>query len=222
MYFYNDNYSNDLNAFGSTDTSTSSTPESYDNTSVIIDLYGEGHFNSDSDNASDSDSSDSASDNDGIEYDSIHVEDSSHFYSEKNDKQYYIGLSHIYNIKDRTYLMLSATVSAQVFFNHSYDNINNYLYYYGLVRIPNHQVQILQVNIIQEDGFEIVSAVNKTYWLRLVQRHWKQIYKQRKEVIRQRILPENLFYNEIHGNYQTNISYLPQLRGMLSQYNNAD
>jgi hypothetical protein len=215
MYFYTDNYHNDIDDSGSTDTTNSNiSQESYDNTSIIIDLYGEGHFDSDGDGDSDSDSD--------IDYDGINVEDSFHFYSEKIHNKYYIGLSHIYNSNNSQQLLLSTSVSAHVFFKHSYDNINNYLYYYGLTRIPNHQVQILQADIIQEGGFEIVSVVNKTYWVRLVQRHWKKIYKQRNEIIQQRILPENLFYNEVHGNYPISISYLPSLHGMLSQYNITD
>lgn len=195
----------------------SNNSENSDDDSIVID-------DSITENTSEYDSEDYDSEitdyntDEGIEYDSIHVEDSLHFYSEKNDKQYYIGLPHIYNIDNSLYLMLSTTVSAQVFFNHSYDNINNYLYYYGLVRIPNHQVQILQVNIIQERGDDIVSVVNKTFWLRLVQRYWKKIYKQRTSIIKQRIKPDNQLYNSIHGNYPLHISNLPSLRGMLSIY----
>lgn len=221
MYFYNDNNYYDATS-NITSASDSDSDESQDDTSIIIDLYNSGQFNSDSeseyDNESDYHTDLDMNTDDGIEYDSIHVEDSEHFYSEKVDKQYYIGLSHIYNIKNTNYLMLSTTVSPQVFFKHSYDNINNYLYYYGLTRIPNHQVQVLQVDIIQEDGFEIVTVINKTYWLRLLQRHWKKIYKQRKTIIQQRILPENLFYNQVNGKYPINTSYLPSLYGMLSQY----
>lgn len=214
MYFYNDNYNNGIDASGSSDTTRSS--QDTDDTSIIIDLYGEGHFDSDNSDDSDMESIDE------IIYDIINVEDSLHFYSEKIHNKYYIGLSHNSTYNNRQQLLLSASISAPIFFKHSYDNINDYLYYYGLTRIPNHQVQILQVDIIQEGGFEIVTVVNKTHWLRLVQRHWKKIYKQRKMVVQQRILPENLFYNEVHGNYPISISYLPSLHGMLSQYNITD
>ena len=219
MYIYNGNYNNDNDDSG---TDSSISQESHDNTSIIINLYGEGHFDSDSDSDSDS-YSDSYSDNDNDSiYYCINVEDSRHFYSEKIHNKYYIGLSHVYTYNNTQQLLLSASVSAPIFFKYSYDNINDYLYYYGLTRITNHQVQILQVDIIQEDGFEIVTVVDKTHWLRLVQRHWKKIYKQRKKIVQQRILPENLFYNEVHGNYPISISYLPSLYGMLSQYNNTN
>ena len=219
MYYYTNNNNDYFDDSGLTSSTDSQEPE--DNTSIIIDLYGEGHFDSDN---SDNDNSDYDSDmdsNDGIIYDIINVEDAQHFYSEKIHNKYYIGLSHIYTNNNCQQLLLSASVSAPIFFKHSYDNINDYLYYYGLTRITNHQVQILQVDIIQEGYLEIVTVVNKTHWLRLVQRHWKKIYKQRKTIIQQRILTENLFYNEIHGNYPISISYLPTIHGMLSQYNNT-
>jgi len=220
MYYYTNN-DNDY-SYDSGVTSSTDSQESVDNTSIIIDLYGEGQFDSDN---SDNDNSDYDSDmdsNDGIIYDIINVEDAQHFYSEKIHNKYYIGLSHIYMYNNCQQLLLSASVSAPIFFKHSYDNINDYLYYYGLTRITNHQVQILQVDVIQEGYLEIVTVLNKTHWLRLVQRHWKKIYKQRKETIQQRILPENLFYNEVHGNYPISVSYLPSLYGMLSHYNNTN
>ena len=86
-----------------------------------------------------------------------------------------------------------------------------------MVRIPNHQVQIMQVHILED---ETCTVIVKTYWLRIIQRHWKKIYKQRNYMIQQRSLPQNIFYNEIHGNYTPTISTLPSLHGMLSDYQN--
>ena len=222
MHFYisNNNNNDYINDSSSTDYN-STTGSVGDNTSIIIN-DNDNDDNDDNDNDNDDNDNDDDDDSDsGIEYDSILVEDSLHFYSEKNDKQYYIGLSHIYNSNNSQHLLLSTSVSAQVFFKHSYDNINNYLYYYGLTRIPNHQVQILQINKVEEQGYEIVSVVNKTYWLRIIQRHWKKIYSQRINNIRNRMLPQNILYKENHGIYPTHVMKLPSLHGMLSCYHNT-
>jgi hypothetical protein len=215
----NNDYIND-----SSSTDYNSPTESHDDTSIIIDLYGEGHFNSPTESTDDTSIiiGDSDSDSDfGFEfdYDSINVEDSLHFYNEKINKQYYIGLCHTYYIHNISYILLSTSVSAPIFFKHSYDNINNYLYYYGLVRIPSHQVQIMQVHILED---ETCTVIIKTYWLRIIQRHWKQIYKQRNYVIQQRSLPQNQLYKEIHGKYPQTILKLPSLHGMLSIYHNTN
>jgi len=197
----NNDYIND-----SSSTDYNSPTESHDDTSIII---------GDSDSDSDSDIDFGFE----FEYDSINVEDSLHFYNEKINKQYYIGLCHTYVIDNVSYILLSTSVSAPIFFKHSYDNINKYLYYYGLVRIPNHQVQIMQVHILED---ETCTVIVKTYWLRIIQRHWKKIYKQRIHNIRNRRLPQNIFYKENHGEYPPTILKLPSLRGMLSIYHNTN
>lgn len=170
----------------------------------------------DYDDSDDHSYDDSGSDG-GIEYDSIHNEDAFHFYSEKENGKYYIGLCHLYTHSTSQYRrwLLSTSVSANSFFRHSYDNINNYLYYYGLVRIPQHEVQIMQVDRLAD---ETCSVTIKTHWLRLVQRHWKKTYCKRRNMVRHRMSPQMQCYSQIHGKYPDCISTLPSLRGMLSMY----
>jgi hypothetical protein len=194
--------------------------DSEDNSTVIIDI--ESTDNTDTETIdSDNDSDAASGSDDGIEYDSIHNEDAFHFYSEKENGKYYIGLCHLYSNRhifsnaQYTHWLLSTSVSAKSFFRHSYDNINNYLYYYGLVRIPQHEVQILQVHRLAD---EMCTVSIKTHWLRLVQRHWKKTYCKRRNMIRLRMTPQVQKYSQIHGKYPDCISRLPSLSGMLSIY----
>jgi hypothetical protein len=194
--------------------------DSEDNSTVLIEL--DSGDNTDTESIeTDDDSYDASGSDDGIEYDSIHNEDSFHFYSEKENGKYYIGLCHLYSNRHthsptqyRRWL-LSTSVSAKSFFRHSYDNINDYLYYYGLVRIPQHEVQIMQVDILPD---ETCTVIIKTHWLRLVQRHWKKTYCKRRNMVRRRMTPQMQKYSQIHGKYPDCISRLPSLRGMLSMY----
>ena len=71
------------------------------------------------------------------------------------------------------------------------------------------------------NDMESYNVIIKTYWLRLIQRHWRKIYKQRFSIITQRIKPINQQYKSIHGNYPSQISNLPSLSGMLSMYQNS-
>lgn len=59
-------------------------------------------------------------------------------------------------------------------------------------------------------------CVKKTWWIRLIQRTWKKIYKLRQEIIRQRLHPRNLFYRGITGSWPSECKYSPSIRGMLS------
>ena len=187
---------------------------SEDNNSVIIDDDLIDNTDTESIGSDDESESDDESD-DGIEYDSIHNEDSLHFYSEKEHGKYYIGLYHLYLRQNTIQLLMSTSVSARSFFRHSYDNINNYLYYYGLIRIPRHHLQIMQVDRLPD---ETCTVIIKTYWLRLIQRHWRQTYIKRMTMIRNRISPNVQYYKQTHGCYPLHMSRLPGLMGMLSGY----
>ena len=54
------------------------------------------------------------------------------------------------------------------------------------------------VEIHELDGEEMVGFI-KTFWLRILQRKWKKIFKKRKEVIRKRKSLCSLKYREING-----------------------
>jgi hypothetical protein len=199
---------------------SSNNSSSEDNSIIIagsLEESGSSEYNSYSDD-DDDDSDDDSDSDDGIEYDSIHNEDSYHFYNDKEDGKYYIGLCHPYSLYNTIHWLFSTSVSARCFLQNDYDNINNYLYYYGLVRIPNHEVDIMQV---QRQPDETCTVIIKTHWLRLVQRHWKRTYALRRNIIRQRISPQMLHYNQVHGNYPPSLSRIPSLTGMLSVYGNT-
>jgi hypothetical protein len=214
-----DHYSDSYN-FGYFNSSTDDS--STDDTSIIIVDSGDGTTDTESilsyGNEDDYNTDDSIEDDyntdDGIEYDSIHNNDSQHFYSDKEDGKYYLGIYNVYSTQNNDpQLLLSSSVSAQTFFNYSYDNINNYLYYYGLVRrIPNHQVQIMQVNILNDDTCTVII---KTYWLRIIQRRWKKIYTLRIKIARCRAMPQNQQYIQIHGCYPRHLIHMPSIQGMM-------
>jgi hypothetical protein len=58
-------------------------------------------------------------------------------------------------------------------------------------------------------------AILKTYWLKLIQRAWKKIYRSRKHILLIRSHPNSLKYREINGRWPDNCSIYPTLKGML-------
>ena len=102
----------------------------------------------------------------------------------------------------------------------NYNNLNNSMKSHSIIR--NYKQIIAQQNYIQLhiakvvylSGLECV-AILKTFWLKIIQRTWKKIYKQRCNIIALRKLPESLFYKEIHGKWSDNCSKLPSLYGMM-------
>ena len=102
-----------------------------------------------------------------------------------------------------------------------YNNLNNSMKNHSIIR--NYKQIITQQNYIQLhiakviylSGSECV-AILKTFWIKIIQRTWKKIYKKRCSIIALRKSPVSLFYRERHGKWPDNCLYLPSLQGLLS------
>ena len=73
------------------------------------------------------------------------------------------------------------------------------------------RIEIARLNYLK--GGEC-SAIFKTYWLKIVQREWKRIYKTRLQVKRERNTPKSIIYFERHGKWPPQINYLPSIKDM--------
>lgn len=58
-------------------------------------------------------------------------------------------------------------------------------------------------------------AILKTFWIRLIQRKWKNIIKTREEIVKKRLMPKSLKYKEMHGRWSEDCVNYPELKGML-------
>lgn len=125
---------------------------------------------------------------------------------------YYLGNAANFSGKEYT---LDIVISPTTFFRFRYHDILNYLNQYSIFdRRQVSPVDILKLYIIENHYTVII----KTYWLRLIQRHWKQVFRQRKRVIQQRKSLTNLRYRELNGRHLMGVNYIPGLYGMLSIY----
>jgi hypothetical protein len=129
----------------------------------------------------------------------------------KKDKSYYIGMS---DIIDDIHI-LSHAITPNSFFKCSYDFVLNYLYMYSIFRPSSPRIDILQLDILDDGTY---SVIIKTYWLRLVQRHWKKICKDRYSMLLRRggINAQKTFSME--GKYPAHLRRLPSIYGMLNVY----
>lgn len=57
-------------------------------------------------------------------------------------------------------------------------------------------------------------AILKTFWLRIIQKKWKKVFKERENMLKKRNLPYSLYEREILQNWLQTYR-LPGLRGML-------
>jgi hypothetical protein len=140
--------------------------------------------------------------------------------SDKYDGQYVIGLS------SGTTNMMSGNISNGIFacgvtpstfFRYSYVALLYYLVYSSIFCITGpKKIDIIKIHVTPDS---VYLAITKTYWLRIIQRHWKRALKERKTLITLRSNPRNVFHFQYHGKYPDGINYLPGLTGLLSCYN---
>ena len=136
--------------------------------------------------------------------------------------------------------LITFTFQADEFFNDSYIEIldfakqqynNQYNYYYNHQNYENKFLtqhpfvrnywEILKHQNIETINLDIISmeqnadghfyAVKKTFYLKMFQRKWKKIYKQRRQIIKYRSNPRNLIYLRIHGKWPKHCAYFPGL-----------
>lgn len=136
-------------------------------------------------------------------------------YTECVDNEYCIGT---YSNIDNE-LILTMRIHLKTFYKYSQEVLVPYMYY--STEIPMHEQRIsvrthvLQVVILEDDTFTVLV---KTFWIRIIQRTWKRIFKQRSlYVLCLKKMAST--YSPLRDRLKQNLGQYPGLRGMLSPYN---
>ena len=80
---------------------------------------------------------------------------------------------------------------------------------YNKIIKVNHFIKVDIVFIDELPGNESVCYI-KTFWIKLIQRRWKKIYKQRQDVLKQRMLPKSIREREITGKWPKGLRIWPK------------
>jgi hypothetical protein len=96
-----------------------------------------------------------------------------------------------------------------------------YFGYHPIIR--NYHNIILKQNYIKPEIGEYIIlpsqesiAILKTFWLRIIQKKWKKVFNERKNIMKQRCYLSNLLIREIRGKWPDSCLNLNGLKGMLS------
>ncbi len=179
---------------------------------------------------------DVSDDEDEYLIDEIYEEDAEHIEEFKENDTYYIGVCYRDTREDHINsrsIIIDMSISSKLFLKYSYnliykllggnllakDESYNKLYKHWLYYHKNKelQLQIFKTNYKNLDQNPLnwdLGVVIKTFWLRLVQRTWKRIYKEKQNVIKKRMHPSNLHYRNVHGKWPAGINNLPGLTHM--------
>lgn len=142
-------------------------------------------------------------------YDTEHHYDDD-YEEEFHDNSYHLGICS-YD-KDLDGWLLASTVKSSTLFQYSFDSISNYLNNYSVIEQgKNVPTDIMHLSFQGQEPFQIFSVIKKTFWLKLIQRTWKKIYAQRKDIVKNNMV--NYLHKRSLGITQPSI---PTLHGMLS------
>ena len=73
-------------------------------------------------------------------------------------------------------------------------------------------IEIMQLHIYKNNTYTVVK---KTFWLRIIQRRWKNVIKERYELRRRRASITSQAVFAIYGKYPYELRSIPTLHGML-------
>ena len=129
-------------------------------------------------------------------------------------------------------IIIHNSISREFFMNFKFITLNFYInssqYLHPFSNIFSYRPACKLTNQVYIETFEIIKTTNeyedtgsiiiKTFWLKLIQRTWKKIYKKRIEWIKKNYSIQGLHYREING--RNKYGHIPTIRGMLSHLKN--
>ena len=187
-------------------------PTESDNESEIIEVSEEEDSIESSEESLESEIDEFSLNDDEIDIcDEICQEEYNYFEEDRIHKKYYLGTCAI--VRGNYDYMLSSSISPYNFYRYRMIDVLHYLWAYSAIRSSRSRFEIMQLHIDPIYGF--YNIIIKTFWLRIVQRTWKRIYKERKEIWRKRMSILALRYRETTGKFPDNIRSLPSIVGMI-------
>jgi len=146
----------------------------------------------------------------------ISIEENEFMNSDKQHGKNYIGNALLLRSK----YILDTAISSKSFLQYPLHIVVSYLegnsiFPTGRWRNGNNEtkIQIMQVSINPKT--QEYNVVLKTFWLRIVQRTWKRVFQERRNILQKRCSMQNLRHFELRGQHSHNLRSLPGLYGMI-------
>lgn len=147
-----------------------------------------------------------------ITYENIFNDEMDYLDSDKENDKYYIGVCKYF--PQEKYIMMLCTVTPMSFLKYPIETVRWYLRDYSTVNIKKPKINIMKLHISPHD--DSYRVIIKTHWLRLVQRHWKKVYKQRCEIVQQ--MKSTKYIYSFALSFRPRSYGMPGLRGMMNSY----
>lgn len=102
------------------------------------------------------------------------------------------------------------------YYNKNFNGLNhNIIRNYSNIVLNNKYLNLEIGRIYYLKGHECV-CVLKTFWIKIIQRAWKKIFKIRKQIEKLRYHPRSILYWHLTGRWPENCNHMPSLYGILN------
>lgn len=129
--------------------------------------------------------------------------------TDKINNHYYLGL---YEDNLESFIMTNS-MSVRNYFTFPHQTCLDYLFYYGdSVNASFKNIDILKLQIAEGGVYNVIV---KTFWLKIVQRRWKSIFRKRMLITKKRCTLYAIQYRERNGKWPDNLQHIPSLQSML-------
>ena len=144
----------------------------------------------------------------------LYEDDVIHIDSEKEDNTYYIGDVYKNRLKQDEPILIHTSISPRFLLKYKFETIEFFLENMEYMDPDYSLYKHIEIFKTSPDYVETGSIILKTYWLKIIQRVWKKIYKKRIEWQKKSMHPIALRHREING--RNMYGHAPTIRGMLS------
>jgi len=143
--------------------------------------------------------------------DNVYYDDQDYHDDERIDNNYYIGSTGVVDDK----LLLLSVVSPKSFFKYHIEDVLNFLKHQSVIYTRNTEIQIIKMKYHHSGNDVYYTSINKTYYLRIIQRLWRKRLKEREDFYRKRVNIFALRYRELNGSWPEGFNNKPGLHGLL-------
>ena len=144
----------------------------------------------------------------------LYEDDAIHIDSEKETNTYYIGDIYINRLKQHEPILIHTSISPRFLLKYKFETISFFLENMEYMDPGYSLYKNIEIFKTAPDYVETGSIILKTYWLKIIQRVWKKIYKKRIAWQKKSRHPIALRHREING--RNMYGHAPTIRGMLS------
>ena len=89
------------------------------------------------------------------------------------------------------YWLFASTININTFYQFPFDDVQTYLNNYRVIGPQNTMLvpEIMKMKFVDSEyNCPIYTIIKKTFWLKLIQRTWKKIYKKKKDMIQKNMI----------------------------------